>query len=728
MISGYPLLNWALLAVSLFNTILLLWLGLTVLLNSDRRAWGIWLSGGGLLMGATFFLSHTVLLGLGLPVSWSKIFWWTLGLVPALILPAGWYVVMLWYAGYWQEPDSDLRRRQRPWLGLTFLLLVLGLLGLALGILLLAVPGAQFDQIRQFVRWSIAGIPLLALGYSSYVILCFGLSLDALRRPGPSHRVMGQLARQRARPWLTAASLVLLLVGLLVAGMISWLVEETHRAPVFEVYARSANTIAGLDLIIASLIGLAVLLLGQAVVSYEVFTGKTLPRRGLVRNWHWIVLLAAGYSLVVGGSFALGLGSLYVVILATLLMVLAMALASWRSYAERERYIKNLRPFLTSQGLYDQLLAPTAAAEVDLTSPFKALCAEVLGARRAYLAPLGPLAPLAGPPLSYPAGEQAQLPTLAELAGRFPSPETMIVPVDPAVYGGALWAVPLWSQRGLSGVLLLGGKGDGGLYSQEEIEIARLSCERLIDTQASVELGRRLMALQREHLVQNQMGDLRARRVLHDEVLPNLQAALIALDSSGSDPRSSPGPGGDEVTTLLSDSHRRIADLLRQIPTVTTAEVARLGFLPTLQRAMEGEFGEAFDEVHWQIEPQAADEAAKLSPVTAEVLFYAVREAVRNAARHGRDGDQGGGKEPKRPFCLQITMAWHEGLEVTVEDDGVGLEENNAAAAGTSGGQGLALYSTMMAVVGGTLTVDSAPGRYTRVRFNLPRGAGNPTI
>lgn len=718
MITGYPPLNWALLAVSLFNTILLLWLGLTVLLNSDRRAWGIWLGGGGLLMGAAFFLSHTVLLGLGLPVSWSKIFWWTLGLVPALILPAGWYVVMLWYAGYWQEPSSDLRRRQRPWLGLTLLLLVLGLLGLALGILLLAVPGAQFDQIRQFVRWSIASIPLLALGYSSYVILCFGLSLDALRRPGPSHRIMGQLARQRARPWLTAASLVLLLVGLLVAGVISWLVEETHQAPVFDVYARSANTIAVLDLVIASLIGLAVLLLGQAVVSYEVFTGKTLPRRGLVRNWHWIVILAAGYSLLVGGSFALGLRSLYVVILATLLMVLAMAVASWRSYAERERYIKNLRPFLTSQGLYDQLLAPAAAAEVDLASPFTALCAEVLGARRAYLAPLGPLAPLAGPPLSYPAGEQAQLPALAELAGRFPSPETMIVPVDPAVYGGALWAVPLWSQRGLSGVLLLSGKGDGGLYSQEEIEIARISCERLIDTQASVELGRRLMALQREHLVENQMGDLRSRRVLHDEVLPNLQAALIALDSSGS------GSAGEEVTNLLSDSHRRIADLLREIPTVTTAEVARLGFLPTLQRAMEGEFSDAFDEVRWQIEPQAAEEAAKLSPVTAEVLFYAVREAVRNAARHGRDGDQGGENELQRPFCLQIAIAWHEGLEVTVEDDGVGLEdvgENRAAAAGTSSGQGLALYSTMMAVVGGTLTVDSAPGQYTRVRFNLPK-------
>ena len=35
------ILDWAIMAVSLFDTILLLWLGLTVLLNAERRTWGI---------------------------------------------------------------------------------------------------------------------------------------------------------------------------------------------------------------------------------------------------------------------------------------------------------------------------------------------------------------------------------------------------------------------------------------------------------------------------------------------------------------------------------------------------------------------------------------------------------------------------------------------------------------------------------------------------------------
>ena len=46
-------------ALSLFNLILLLWLGLTVLLNADRRRIGIWFAGGALLVGAGFFVSHS---------------------------------------------------------------------------------------------------------------------------------------------------------------------------------------------------------------------------------------------------------------------------------------------------------------------------------------------------------------------------------------------------------------------------------------------------------------------------------------------------------------------------------------------------------------------------------------------------------------------------------------------------------------------------------------------
>src|SRR5205085_2929953 len=67
------------------------------------------------------------------------------------------------------------------------------------------------------------------------------------------------------------------------------------------------------------------------------------------------------------------------------------------------------------------------------------------------------------------------------------------------------------------------------LFTQDEIEIARASGERLIDTQASVEMAQRLMLLQRRRMVESQVLDRRARRVLHDDVLPQLHTAMLAL-------------------------------------------------------------------------------------------------------------------------------------------------------------------------------------------------------
>jgi hypothetical protein len=92
MTGRFPL-DWSILAVSLFNAILLLWLGLTALLNAQRRNWGIWLAGGGLLLGGAFFLSHSAILGQDLnQMSQGLDFWWRVGWVPvtALVPDRGW--------------------------------------------------------------------------------------------------------------------------------------------------------------------------------------------------------------------------------------------------------------------------------------------------------------------------------------------------------------------------------------------------------------------------------------------------------------------------------------------------------------------------------------------------------------------------------------------------------------------------------------------------------------
>jgi signal transduction histidine kinase len=76
--------------------------------------------------------------------------------------------------------------------------------------------------------------------------------------------------------------------------------------------------------------------------------------------------------------------------------------------------------------------------------------------------------------------------------------------------------------------------------------------------------------------------------------------------------------------------------------------------------------------------------------------------------------------EAERPLALVMKIDWDGGLRLQVRDSGPGI----AAAAGEKGrpGTGLSLHSTMMAVIGGTLTVRSDPGVSTLVELALPEG------
>ncbi len=705
--SDILLLDWAIMALSLFNTILLAWLGLTVAFNADRRDWGVWIGTVGLLLGAVFFVSHTAFIGLGLnQLTWrNMIFWWTGGLAPAIMLPYAWYVIMLWYAGFWNVPRPPWHKKQNIWLVVVTATLIFGLIALVVGVLLLAIPSRTLDPLRGFIRYSVGGIPLLAVGYSIYVILCIGLSLSALRQPVASRRMMGLVARRRAQPWLSSAALAMLVVSLLVAGVMLWIVQDSRQRTFLEIYIDAKLTIAILDLLISAIIAVVIVLLGRAVVSYEVFTGKTLPRGGLKRQWRQAVMLAAGYGIVIGGTIAIQLRPLYSLLLTAMLMTFFFAMVSWRTFAERERYIAHLRPFVSSNRLVEQLITQSDPQEVDFITPFYALCADVLDARVAYLAALGPMAPLVGPPISYPSSAQP-LSSLATITERFTGTENEMISLDADEFGAAIWAIPLWSERGLSGVLLLGEKSDQGLYTQEEIEIARVISERLIDTHASAEMSRRLMEIQRQRLAQSQIIDQKTRRVLHDDILPDIQAALIALsgETAGGNGRT------NQALTLMTEAHKQISDLLHDMPTTTAPEVARLGFITAFQRIVENDFATVFDVVRWEISSEVEAAAKTLPTLTAEVVFYAVREVVRNAAKHGR------GSKEERPLSLTITMQYTDQLAITITDDGVGL--GNSETSGS--GQGLALHSTMMAVVGGSIVVDTAAYQFTRVTLNVP--------
>jgi len=704
--TGHILLDGSLLSVSLFNSILMLWLGLTVFLNAGHRSpggrsgsWGFWIAAAGLMLGGLFFVFHSILLGFSLSAIIPALqSWWRAGWITVVLLPFSWYVVMLWYSGFWEAGADELVRRHRPW----FLFCAAS----ALAWVFLALTSNSFPAVSELARYELdpppagSGFPGVMLAYPPFIVLYIVLAFDALRRPGPTTRLMGAAARLRARPWFSAASLVFLAVCLLV-GIAEWWVllnAATEQLDQFLII------LGILDLVISALIGLATLLLGQAVVAYEVFTGRILPRRGLARYWRNAVLLAAGYSLVLGWSLAGRVMPIYTLLLATVMMTVFYALLGRRSYTERDTFLEVLRPFVTSQRLYERVTAGgESPVDADTAGPFRALCSEILGCDRAALVATGPMAPLWGPPLAYPEGF-SPIPPLPETTGDSGRPA--VVNLEAGRADRLRWALTLSSRRGPIGLLLLGEKRGGSLYTQEDFEIAQAACERFLDTQTSAELTRRLVAIQRERLVGSRILDRKTRRVLHDEILPALHTSLLALSG-----RTRAEPESEKALADLAAIHRRISQLLLDTPSAPPSEDLSGGIVEALRRLLEEEMPESFDEVRWQIDPPADQAARALPPMYMEVWFYAAREGIRNAARYGR------GTDGSHPLHLTISLSGSESLDLAIVDDGVGVQSVVPAEDAT--GQGLALHSTMMAVIGGELTVENRPGGGTILRLRI---------
>lgn len=675
--------------LSLANAMLLLWLGPTIALGAERQRGLIWSAGAAVTGAGLFFVLHSVIVASNIGAVIANVrLWWLVGWLPVIFLPAAWYGMTLWYMDKPDRGAGDQSLRPFPprlWDRLA-LFGVIALTLLVAAIFLVSNPLPP--QAAQLPVLQLLPNVAFAVLYPINIIVCIVLSLYTLGRPTPTAHIGGASgadgneARARARPWLMATGAALLIVTLLVSWGVWWLLQYGHTYTLMDLYLQKTDQVVWLDVVVAAVIGVAILTLGQGIVAYEVFTGKRFPRNDLRRQWRNAIVLALGFGAVVSAALALQWRGIYIAVLAAMVVAVFYALLNWRNATARERYIEQMRPFVGSQQLYDALTlieSRDAAAQ-----QLQALCQNVLQTELAYLVPLGRFVTLIQRTLAYPITAPAlgNIPQLDEAAHQ---PRTMCVPLDPTRSDGLRYAVPLWGQQGWIGLLLLGPKRGKALYAQEEIEIARANGERLLDAQATSELAQRLMQAQRQRIAESQIADRRTRRVLHDDVLPRLHAAMLTTHDEG-------------AIKALSEAHRDLAQLLRELPAVTQLQLNTRGLFGALRDLVEREFANDFDAVDWAVSPEAELAAKQLPESSAEVVFHAAREGIRNAARYGRGIERGS-------LHLQICGELGDGhLQVSIIDDGVGV---GAASAQLGSGNGLALHSAMLAVLGGSLTIKS---------------------
>jgi signal transduction histidine kinase len=198
----------------------------------------------------------------------------------------------------------------------------------------------------------------------------------------------------------------------------------------------------------------------------------------------------------------------------------------------------------------------------------------------------------------------------------------------------------------------------------------------------------------------------RIARDLHDRLGEGMSVALRQLElhelTSGRDP-ATPNPRAVQAKEAIAEAMRRLRAVtsdLRQDP-VRSLEKALIQYIDSVAPDVA-----AAADVRLRV----SGEETWAPPAVLDEAFLILREAIRNALRHGRP----------RTMLIGVALAPHE-LHGWVKDDGSGFTVSAPGAAVTAG-SGLASMRERASLLGGRLAVASFPGQGTHVELVVPLG------
>src|SRR5206468_5501059 len=122
------------------------------------------------------------------------------------------------------------------------------------------------------------------------------------------------------------------------------------------------------------------------------------------------------------------------------------------------------------------------------------------------------------------------------------------------------WVLPIYDELGLVAMLYLGPRQDGGSFTDEDMDLAHACGQRILDTLGDHEAMQAVAALLRRRIVDVKLLGAQHRRVLHDDILPQMHLALLRLETLramlGAEEQTAPPEEVlNDVTERISDAH-----------------------------------------------------------------------------------------------------------------------------------------------------------------------------
>lgn len=194
---------------------------------------------------------------------------------------------------------------------------------------------------------------------------------------------------------------------------------------------------------------------------------------------------------------------------------------------------------------------------------------------------------------------------------------------------------------------------------------------------------------------------IRLGRDLHDGIIQSLYATGLTLENVRGLVASNPPEAVRRLDGSIQLLNTAIRDVRNYISGLKPDHAHEAGLSQIVQRLAEELRAGRAAEFEFAIDDHAA---GRLSPDVFAQVVQVIREAISNALRHGQ--------------ATHVSIRLHEGegaVALLVQDNGAGFE-----ATGDTNGHGLANMRGRAESAGGSLQVESARGRGTRIVLTLP--------
>jgi signal transduction histidine kinase len=203
----------------------------------------------------------------------------------------------------------------------------------------------------------------------------------------------------------------------------------------------------------------------------------------------------------------------------------------------------------------------------------------------------------------------------------------------------------------------------------------------------------------------------RVARDLHDGPIQSLVGLNMQLGLLRSSSRGEDTPLAGELGAMRTEVRNLLAELRQVCAQLRPPMLDTLGLGAAIRALAEDWSAQHGITIHLELPPNA--EWRSLPGEVAVSLYRVVQEALTNVARHAAARQVG------------LRLAWKDaGLGLTVQDDGRGFAMPAALQSLSDQGHfGLVGIQERVNLIGGTLTLESAPGQGTILRVELQKDA-----